>query len=127
MFLRIKKSQEIQRICNYFLLSTGDMRPRSAHTNLMEKEFAAEVICKFHKSGKIIPIKFRILDKTGREFKILSYTECYRHLEYRQGYMSDYQLHSQIDYACRIMDAGRERTAMLRYYIGEMYWTVKLI
>jgi len=29
----------------------------------MEKEFAAEVICKFHKSGKIIPIRFRIGDK----------------------------------------------------------------
>jgi len=114
MFLRIKKSQGIQRICNYFLLSTGDMRLLSAHTNLMEKEFAAEVICKFHKSGKIIPIRFRIGDKNAREFRILSYMERYRHLEYRQGYLSDYEMISQIDYTCRIMDGGQERVALLR-------------
>jgi len=53
--------------------------------------------------------------------------ERYRHLEYRQGYLSDYEMISQIDYTCRIMDGGQERVALLRYHMGKMHWTVKFI
>lgn len=85
------------------------------------------MICQFAKSGKILPLKFRIADGDRRVFKILSYTEKYRHLEYRQEFMAEFQIVSEIEYDCRIDDQGWERSVRLRYYIGEMRWTVRFI
>ena len=103
----------------------------SAYTMSMKKEYPADVICQFTHSGKILPIRFRIREDGGQEtaayheFNILSYQEKYRHLEYRQGFMTDYQIISEIEYCCRICDDGREKNVYLKYYIAEMRWTVQ--
>lgn len=91
----------------------------------MRKEYAAEVICLFGKNGKIRPLKFRIIGQR-QVYRILSYTEKYRHLEYRQAFMTEFQMSSEIAYDCRIDDEGWDRVVQLRYDIGEMRWTVKL-
>lgn len=88
------------------------------------------MICQFTQSGKILPIRFRVRADGGREdsayceFSILSYREKYRHLEYRQGFMTDYRIISEIEYCCKICDSGREKNVCLKYYIAEMRWTV---
>lgn len=89
----------------------------------MRKEYAADIICQFNAEGKIIPLKVRIYQDEQQEFKILSYKEKYRHLEYRQGFMKDYQLASQIQYSCKVNAKGVEKEVCLRYYVGEMCWT----
>lgn len=91
----------------------------------MKKEYPAEVICQFTRNGKILPIKFRVEDEGYREFKILSYQEKYRHLEYRQGFMTDYQVVSEIDYECRVCMGEENRYVSLRFYMRELRWTVK--
>lgn len=97
----------------------------------MKKEYPADVICQFTHSGKIRPIRFRIREDRRQEdsgyrmFNILSYQEKYRHLEYRQGFMTDYQMVSQIEYRCRICDDGGEKNVYLKYYIAEMRWTAQ--
>lgn len=93
----------------------------------MEKEYPADIICRFTTEGKIIPVKFRIKEGDAYlEFKILSYNEKFRHMEYRQGFMTEYQIVSEIEYCCRVRVDETEKTVRLKYYIGEMRWTVKV-
>lgn len=92
----------------------------------MEKQYPVDVICQFTKDGKIMPLKFRVRDGGYREYKIISYKERFKHLEYRQEFMMDYQLVSEIDYTCKVMEDEEEREIYLRYYIQDMKWVVEL-
>ncbi len=91
----------------------------------MKKEYPVDVICQFTAEGKMIPIKFRIKEEEYKEFRIISYNEKYRHLEYRQGFLTDYQIVSEIDYTCRVWEDEEreiEKEVCLRYCMREMRW-----
>lgn len=86
-----------------------------------------EVICQFTPDGKIIPIKFKMMDKEKiyQEYSIRSYRNPSIYNKKQDGYFDrPFSTSNILDFDCKIEVFGVEKVVRLRYFVNKMEWKI---
>lgn len=86
-----------------------------------------EVICQFTPDGKIIPIKFKMMDaeKTFQVFSIKSYRYPSIYTKEHDSYYGrPFHTRNILDFDCKIEVFGAEKVIRLRYFVNKMEWKI---